>query len=463
MALPATAVGEVRTAGSDTQCAGFFDSVLGGVDFSQQDTAQATGTVTSATTAVTATTSIFTSNMVGNYITDGTTFKEITAFTSGTIVTVDSAPSWTAATIFVGGALASPGKAGSVMVSGNDLYIKAGTYTVTSASSNVVAGCLTLPAGASAANTVKCFGYQTTRGDGGTKPLLQASGISTFTLVTAGTNSHIENISVDGAGLTSSRGFNVSSASVVRAVRCKALNCTNSGFLGSSASEVLLCEAVGCSTQAAFATGSFIYCVSHANTVSGFSLGSGGSAIGCVSAGNTGASSDGFVVGGNGDTVIGCVAYGNGRHGFNGNTVTAANTLINCYAESNAGFGYTISAAMDNIYLYNCGGYNNTSGNVNTTNIPTGQQINFITGSVTAFTAAGSNDFSLNATVGGGAQLRAAGIPALSSGLYGLPGLSTNSFPDVGAAQHQDPASTTISVTTNTMLYSDRFNPIPYR
>ena len=74
------------------------------VDYSQQSSNWATGTVTSSSTTVTATTSIFTESMVGNLITDGTTYKEITAYTSGTVVTVDSAPSWTSATIYVGGA-----------------------------------------------------------------------------------------------------------------------------------------------------------------------------------------------------------------------------------------------------------------------------------------------------------------------------------------------------------------------
>lgn len=106
MALPATVIWECRTTGSDSNGGG-FDPSLGGVDYSQQNAAQATGIASSSGATVTATTSIFTSQMVGNLITDGTTWKEITAFTSATVVTVDSAPSWTAASVKVGGALAT--------------------------------------------------------------------------------------------------------------------------------------------------------------------------------------------------------------------------------------------------------------------------------------------------------------------------------------------------------------------
>lgn len=425
MALPVTGVIEVRTTGSDTQCGGGFNAARGGTDYTQQNAAQATGTVTSTTTTVTATAGIFTAAMVGNYITDGTTFKEITAFTNATTVTVDSAPSWTGATVYVGGALASPGKAGAVHVAGNTIYVKAGTYSITSASTNVAGGCGSLTAGVNASQT-RLIGYQSTRGDGGTKPLLQASGISTFAVITTAGMTWVENISVDGGSLTSSRGFIASSDGVF--YRCRAVNCTNNAF---RAGISVLCEATGCSTGVAFQLGSFYYCSAYSNTFSGF--GPSGSVIGCIAANNSGATSDGFTGVQGLSPLTNCVAYGNGRSGFQATAGASNNVLTNCVAYGNGGAGFNVSGAWNGGFLLNCAGGNNTSGNVGAN--WTGTMVGFVTLTASPFTNAASLDFSLNTTVGGGASLRAAGMPAA------LPGLSTTSSPDIGASQHHDPAT----------------------
>lgn len=437
MSLPTAAVIEVRTTGSDTQCGGGFNAARGGTDYTQQNAAQATGTVTSTTTTVTATTGIFTAAMVGNYITDGTTYKEITAFTNATTVTVDSAPSWTAATVYVGGALASPGKAGAVHVAGNTIYVKAGTYTVTSASTNVASGCVSLTAGA-AANQTRLIGYQTTRGDNGTKPLLQASGIATFTLVAVGAAGRVDNISADGASLTASRGFQVATGgNSALAIRCKAANCTNSGFAGGTTAFVALCETTGCSSVASFNSGlSYVGCVARANSVSGFT--SPASAVGCLAINNTGASTIGFTAI-QGGSVQNCTAYGNGSHGFSFTGSTNGAIATNCLSASNGGFGFTVGSAYDNGLLVNCATYNNTSGAVST-NVTAASQIGLITLTGDPFTNAAGLDFSLNNTAGAGAAVRAAGIPT-ATGTYALPGgLSTPTYPDVGAARHPDPA-----------------------
>lgn len=446
MALPAAAAIEVRTTGSDTQCGGGYSN-LGGTDFSQQDTAQATGTVTSATTTVTATTGIFTSSMIGNYITDGTTFKQITAFTSATIVTVDSAPTWTAATIFVGGALATPGKAGLIHVAGNTIHVKAGTYSITSASTNVAGGCPSLTAGLAATQT-RLIGYQTTRGDNGTKPLLQASGISTATIVTAGTACRVDNISVDGATLTAIRGFQIGSgANAPLAIRCKAANCTNSGFAGATGATCELCETTGCLTQPSFNSGvHYIGCVARANTASGFTAP--GSATDCYSINNTGASTIGFagIVGG---TIRNCTAYGNGSHGFSWTGSTNGGVATNCLAVNNSGFAFAVAASYDGGLIQNCATFNNTSGAIQS-NFTVASQIGNIVLSADPFNAAGSLDFSLNNVSGGGAACRAAGFPA-TTGTYVFPsGLSTPNYPDVGASQHFD---TPTLVSVNQTIY----------
>ena len=108
----------------------------------------------------------------------------------------------------MGGCLASPGQAGAVGVGNNFLLIKAATYSVSSASANISAGCVSWPASTGPEGLIQ--GYQTTRGDFGTKPLIQASGsISTFILIKVSTKVRVENLSVDGANYTSSRGLHL--------------------------------------------------------------------------------------------------------------------------------------------------------------------------------------------------------------------------------------------------------------
>ena len=197
MAVAATTVFEVRTTGSDLNGGG-FDPSLGGTDYSQQNSAQATGTVTSVGTTVTATTSIFTSVMVGNLITDGTTWKEITAFTSATIVTVDSAPSWTAASIKVGGALANLQTAINASNGSNLIWVKQGSGYSTSA--NITGGVGVVPGNNSTTLPNRIYGYGTTRGDGGKATITAASGC-TIVLAMTTDGWWIQNLVIDCASI----------------------------------------------------------------------------------------------------------------------------------------------------------------------------------------------------------------------------------------------------------------------
>lgn len=336
----------------------------------------------------------------------------------------------------MGGAFATPGKAASFQVGGNDFLIKAGTYACTSISTNVAGGMLSPVAGTSTDST-RFVGFQTIPGDNGTHPLLQASGaISAFTMFTVAAGVRVENIDFDCASKTTSRAVGGAAASVF--VRCKFLNCTNSAVSGVNTMQFLFCEATGCATSAAFITGSYFYCSAYSNTVTAFAPAA-STMIGCVAANNSGASSDGFA-GSASNVYIGCVAYNNGRSGFLWTNSAVACQAINCIAVNNAAYGFNVSAASNLMYFYNCAGYNNTTANFNTTNISAFNMVGTITLPGDPFTNAAGNDFSLNSTAG--AALRAAGIPG-SSGSYKLPGLSTNSYFDVGASQHADPASLT--------------------
>lgn len=425
------------------------------IDYSQQAAAQFTYTdLASAGTGLTVSSAAkpFAKQQVGNsiVITGGTNFntgRYVIASVAAAVATVVGPTNITtgagaSGTGGQGGSFASTGAAGAVMVAGNDMFVASGTYTITSASSNVAAGCLTLPAGSAASNTTKMVGYLTYRGDRGTKPILRSDGtITTFTLITTGTNNRVENIEADGNSRTSSRGFSFAATSAT-AVRCRARNCTNSGFAASnSVNSCLLCEATGCSTLGAFLSVSCTMCVAYSNTVHGFIQNS-VNAVNfndCVSVNNSG-TSDGFNIGTGAGQIVNCTAYNNGRYGFYFNTGSARLEMINCLSVSNSSYGFSgATSPSDNAYLYNCAGYNNGTALVNASIFPAAQQIGLITLTADPFTNAGSSDFSLNNTSGGGAAVRGAGIPALSAGLYGFPGLSTNDYPDVGGVQHADP------------------------
>src|SRR5262245_30698817 len=200
MALAAATAWEVRTTGSDTLNSGGFVTGASGTDFSQQDAAQysfadlATSTGTVANPTVTSASHNFVAADVGNIlrITAGTNwtagFYQIQSVAANA-ATLDracgSAASLSAGSYVVGGAFASPGQAGAAHVGGNIIWVKTGTYTVTNATANVTVGCVSLTTGLTA-NVTRLVGYSASRGDGLGRPLLQASGIVAFNLVSLG-------------------------------------------------------------------------------------------------------------------------------------------------------------------------------------------------------------------------------------------------------------------------------------
>lgn len=324
----------------------------------------------------------------------------------------------------LGGALASPGAAGAIATSGQGVFISGGTYTITSATTNIAAGCYAPGAGA------YTEGYQTTRCDLGTPPLLQASGISTFVMVTINSSNSpqaITNIKVDGASLTSSQGFLLVNS---YGYKLQGINCTNSAF-SSSTTPLTNCLATGCSTQPAFigANPVLISCVAYSNTITGFLGSTTGYFLRCLAYGNSGASSDGFNIDQSG-ACVSCTSYNNGRDGFRG--TDDATSFVNCIAEGNAAYGY--SSTFGAVLLVNCAVFNNTSGatSLSATLNPI-RNPGAITGTATFFVDAAGGNFALNTTAGGGALARAAGL--------GLP-LGGTSYLDLGAIQHADPAAT---------------------
>ena len=444
MALSSVTVWEVRTTGANTNGGGFVTGAAG-TDWSQQNAAQysVTDGVTAGTTTITSATAAFGTDVVGNimYVQGGTGsvaagWYQITVRNSATSVTVDRSTGLTAGTgvtLKIGGALLSPAIPVGLFVAGHTCYIKAGTYTISSTTAGIANGVVNQ----TVAGTI--FGYNATRGDlpnKGSQPLLQASGISTATVVTTvnAADQVMQCLSVDGASLTAIKGFALGRGHYLN---CHAVNCTNSGFTANSDTPTLVfCSASGCGTQAAFSGQTMCFgCEAYDNTVSGFAQ-TGGTVtrlVRCLAYRNTGATSDGFSMTGVSGQCFECTAYGNGRDGFR--VGAQSESFIDCLAEGNgvtdaAGCGFRVSSASN--LLLKCAGYNNAGGNVVTTSSSRLTNSGFITGTATFFVDAGSSDFALNTTAGGGAAVRGVTMP--------FPALTTVGYLDVGAVQHTDPA-----------------------
>ncbi len=409
------------------------------IDYSQQAAAQFAYTdLASAGTGLTVSSTLkpFGKQQVGNsiVITGGTNFNAgryvIASVSVGLVATVVGPTNITtgagaSGTGGQGGAVASPGLVAGLKVAQNIVFPKTGTYSITSASTNVAGGCI-------ADSTDGIWeGYQTYRFDLGTAPILQASGISTFVIfTTSSTGQSIRNLTADGATLTSSRGFVLPNAT---AYQLTAKNCTNRGF---QTGTYVRCAVTGCTTVTpAMIAAHAVECVAYSNTVSGMG-GTGGTLAffeRCLSYSNSGATSDGFL-GNVTDCYVDCVAYGNGRNGFTFGSRTPI--ALRCIAESNTGYGFGGAANTAPPLLQTCAAYSNTGGNVQSTAgqvPPYFSNLGFITGTGSFFTNAASGDFSLNNTAGAGAAVRGLTI-VLPVGL-------TTSYPDAGVAQHADPTA----------------------
>lgn len=424
------------------------------IDYSQSTTAVYTASnlaAASGSTTVTSTGASFGKQMVGNslQIRSGTNFAAgwyfITNVTNATSIVVDRDPHNTVGaasggTGNVGGCLATPGKAGAAHVGGNTIFIQSGSYSVTSASTNVAGGCVAPVAGVTA-NTTRVVGYGTYRLDYSTQPTLTASGISTFKMVTfpSGGNVTLENVILDAASLTSGRCIDATASSAQTGLiyRCTLKNAKNNAINGFANVWAILCGITGCPGGAGAAVQgvSCLACVAYTNTTTAFALNQAGSVcIGCLAVNNTSAAhgfnlsqSSGF------SACINCTSYANTGDGFHVGSADLMFLCVNCISENNTAYGFNATAATMGAIALLCGGYNNTTALFNNW----GPQIGTITATGEIFTNAGGNDFSLNNNVGAGALFRAAALPGAAAP-YLLPGLSTNAYPDCGAVQHKD-------------------------
>lgn len=457
MALSASTVLEVRTTGNDTNGGGFVTG-SSGTDWSQQNSPQysVTDGVTAGTTTITSTTASFGTDVVGNlvYVQGGTGsvvagWYQITARVNATTITVDRSTGLsvgTGATVRIGGALATPGMASFVKTTaGMEVWIKAGTYTLTSSTASVSGGPISDTTGGVSLTDLSVWrGYNTVRGDLTTRPVISAGSITGITMMAASAsrtafmnieldaNNGASNIGVDMGGLNNGVAY-------MKVSNAKGISYNNGSFH-------FMCEAVNCQGTNSFFSGNvtaaFISCVARdtsTTTHNGFfaSGGSGATYIQCVASGLTGTSAVGFVSSTSGyPTLSGCVAYNIGHDGFN-ISPTVGGLIENCIAYSCGRYGFTSSNGSEFFYfLQNCAGGNNTTANIDPSSFTASVTFSFVALTGNPFTNAGSNDFSLNNTAGAGAALRGTGFPS-------LPGGTTVAFPDIGVAQHKDTAGYT--------------------
>lgn len=438
LAQPAATVQwDVRTTGSDNNGGG-FDPASAGTDQSQGAAAvtidNSTVKATVAASTITFTAGYTPSSAdVGNIVniissTGGTppTFKRY-QISSETLTTwvlnqTTGAAGATITSAIMGGSLLTVAKGFSVEVNKNTVWLKAGTYTLTT---GLTAPSLTYSG---------LVGYQTTHGDNGTAPLITTATNSLTMLTQAGASLLLSDVSMSNTAVT--RGVGISPGASLTIQNC-VLNGFSNGISVSSAAAVTAVNVkITASTgaawlQAAAGAPTFCFgCVIINNTGAGYSD-AGGSAMNLV--------------------MVNSIISGNGGGGI----LSSANTDFMVVASSdfsgNTGAGIAASGSSPQVYVYNSIFYSNSTYGISITTalLPThvfgltnaygangtNPRNNFpvesgaITLTANPFTS--STNFALNATSGGGTLLRGTGL------LGPFIGGATTGYADVGAVQSQ--------------------------
>jgi len=418
MALSADTVWEVRTDGDDGNGGGFVTGASG-TDYSQQAAAQKSAAdltmhATTDTKCHPGALGVAAAD-VGNiiYISAGTDWTpgwyEIKS-QDGTDWTLDRSPSAAGnanlATFKMGGALATPGGLGKVLndhgVAGMVGWIKSGTYTLANGTENTAGGPLHLKA----STLLRIEGYNATRGDLGTKPVISAGAITGISVVRlkgdhTAKRHLVRNLKVDGNSGENVNGFDGQGRYGQDLVsKCHAVNCVN-GFAGGNL-RAFHCLASGCTVG--FNTTGPSFCRATGCTSHGFrNLSPQGRAVVlCIADGNGGA---GFYEASYGVQWLGCIAYGNTGNGFDWRNYKMQHAY-HCIACNNGGYGFDVAAVDNDATLQGCAGRNNTSGNYRAGTLA----LDFVELSADPFVDAAGGDFNLNDTEGGGALLRAIGL-----------------------------------------------------
>jgi len=269
------------------------------------------------------------------------------------------------------------------------------------------------------------IGYNTTRADFGTKPILQPSA-SSITLI-SWTNAWVlvDNIECQAGGQTGCNAMSGSSQNgIVR--RCK-LNGTAAGIQSSAGNSPWYCydtEFVNLGSNAVatgMGNGHVFRCYFH-GTGSAFNLNGGMTLVDCLFTGV--ATSSGVAVGqgGNGGIVRNCTFDACGNVLTLGTSGTSGNWWVENCLFTNTIAGKTVITGdfktSKSIQIKNCAYYNNASD---------GNTLYCETNKISLTSSPyNTGDYTLNNNAGAGASCRAAGVGC---------GFTGSSYPDIGAFQ----------------------------
>jgi hypothetical protein len=365
--------------------------------------------------------------MVGNAVritagTNATTGHHVITSVAAGVATFNNAVTTGATadtTIYVGGALASPGYAGAVHIGACTIWLKyhATAYTATSASSNVTVGKFT----ASATGT-KMIGYYTVRGDsprGSTRPVYKCGvNYGSAYLFNGASASSLSNVIIDGnrANFTGCNGVQCVTGNQ-GLVDVKIMGCGTPVLVtGTAGNRLVSVEITDCT--AALAVGSTsIYITDssfHHNTATPVTLSTGALvAKGCAFWLNTGS---GVQITSSGTGMwSGCVFHGNTAEGLYISAGGVYAPLINCIFTSNGGTGIRVDAASAETRVYNCAFYNNTTAAYTLGYFSPWNVIGTLTLASSPFVDPANGDFRLNDAAG--YSLKNGGYPSTFPGL----------------------------------------------
>jgi hypothetical protein len=442
MAFAATTEWDIRTTGSNANGGGFNTSATG-TDRSQSDTAFVAFTdlvIGTPNTTITSAAHPFDATSPGNIIniTGGTGFtvqRVQIVSVAGAVATCDKAVGTigsTGGTGNLGGALLTIATANGLAVDSNIIHIKAGTYTHTAA--------VAIPVG-----NMTWQGYNTTHGDGGTRPLITTVTNSVNLITTSSTsgNQRFINLSLSNTAGTRANGI-VQLVSHGSSTFWILSTCVLDGFIVGLNSDnigvdfdvafIMLdkCEIKNCTSHGIAANGSgvntsFILtncCWIHDNGGSGIDATTANAQFKAFASVFSGNGASGVTVGGSQTSqLVNCAFSGNTAKGFWGATGSTLTSIINCAFFGNAAGSNIYFSASSNPLRNVLTSHNNaypSAGNNNWT-ATTGD----VTLTVSPFTS--TTNFALNSTAGGGLACKAAGFP-------GVAAFGTGAI-DIGAVQ----------------------------
>ena len=435
MAFSSSTEWDVRVSGADSNGGG-FNTASAGTDYSKQDSPQVTYTdlVIDATTNTKCTSAgnPFTSAHVGNIIniTSGTGFTvqrvQVVSVTTA-VATCDKSLgtlSSTGGNGKLGGALLTLGTAGPLVVSGNTVHVKAGTYTLTSAVSMAI-------------GTQYWRGFGTAHNDHGTKPLITTATNSTQLFnAPAQTVALFENLSMSNTAGTRGDGVRATgNYPTIFMLDClldgfdKGVNGDNGG--GTSVMSSMCFENTEIKNCVTAAITAFQFMVSvagcyiHDNTQDGIRILTGNQT--CAITNSVLANNGRYAVlaGGAADSLHldGVVFYKNGKT-FTGQPFNAINCNTSCWATMANCVFYGGTTAYTNSGLWVVGRSN--AFDATALSAAAYASIGDVVLSVDPFTS-GTN-FALNSTAGGGAALKTTGFP-------GAAAFGASTAKDIGAVQ----------------------------